>query len=427
MRHVLAASLLGGICLLSQQVSAAQLTAWVVDGAPEKPYFQQLQEAFNAKYGAEGTTVNIQSLPGYNEALQAATVSKGLPDVILVDGPTMASMAWAKTIQPIGPLLDPSIVADLLPAIKDQGTYGPTGDLYQISPYDSSVLLWGNRALLEKAGVRIPTSVKDAWTRDEFRDALAKLKAVPGVEWPLDMKLNYGEGEFTTYAYSPLFQSNGGDLIDRKTWVAEGTINSAANVDVLTELQTWYKNGWIVPASAGDNKFYGEKTAALSWVGNWMWEAHEKGLGKDLVIIPAPKMGPAGVVSPNGGWGWSVPSTSTNLEDIKKFLNFAMSTEQVKLYSDIVGYLPSRTSVTPLSKRYGPGGEGALFADQDACCAIVRPVHPAYPVISAAFAHAVFDAMTSPTADVKADLDAAAKTIDQDIADNQGYPPFNGK
>ena len=48
-------------------------------------------------------------------------------------------------------------------------------------------------------------------------------------------------------------------------------------------------------------------------------------------------------------------------------------------------------------------------------------------MISAAFAHAVFDAMTSPTADVKADLDAAAKTIDQDIADNQGYPPFNGK
>ncbi len=35
------------------------------------------------------------------------------------------SVAWAGTIQPIGNLLDPAIVADLLPAIKDQGTFGP--------------------------------------------------------------------------------------------------------------------------------------------------------------------------------------------------------------------------------------------------------------------------------------------------------------
>ena len=50
------------------------------------------------------------------------------------------------------------------------------------------------------------------------------------------------------------------------------------------------KNGWIVPATAGDNRFYGDKTAALAWVGNWMWRAHKTGLGNDLVLIPAPKL-----------------------------------------------------------------------------------------------------------------------------------------
>ena len=42
--------------------------------------------------------------------------------------------------------------------------------------------------------------------------------------------MNYGAGEWMTYGFSPLAQSNGGDLIDRTTWTAEGTINSAANI-----------------------------------------------------------------------------------------------------------------------------------------------------------------------------------------------------
>lgn len=426
MKHSLYAGAALAALLAATPALSAQITAWVIDGDSEKPYFAQLEETFNAAFSAEGSTVDVVPIPSYNEAIQAATLSGGLPDVIMLDGPNMASMAWAGTIQPIGPLLDPAIIEDLLPAIKAQGTYGPSGDFYFISPYDSSVLLWGNKAQLEAAGVRIPTSVEDAWTRDEFRDALAKLDALPGIEWPLDMKLNYGAGEWMTYGFSPLAQSNGGDIIDRTTWIAEGTINSAANVEVLTELQDWFKKGWIVPASAGDNKFYGEKTAALSWVGNWMWPAHREGLGDDLVLIPGPKFGPDGVKTPNGGWGWAVPAASANIEDVKKFLNYAMSSEQVAAYSDTTGYIPARASAIPLSKLYGKGGEGELFALEAACCAVVRPVHPAYPVITAAWSQAVVNILTGE-ADVKSELDTAAKIIDQDIADNGGYPPFGGE
>lgn len=421
MKHVLYAGV--ALTAMCSHAFAGQLTAWVIDGDSEKPYFTQLEESFNAKYSAEGITLDVVPIPSYNEAIQAATLSGGLPDVIMLDGPNMASVAWAGTIQPIGDLLDPAIIADLLPAIKAQGTYGPEEKFYFVSPYDSGTILWGNKALLEKAGVRIPASIEDAWTREEFADVLAKLKALPGIEWPLDMKMNYGAGEWMTYGFSPFAQSNGGDIIDRTTWTAEGTINSEANVDTLTTLQNWSKAGYIVPASAGDNKFYGEKTAALSWVGNWMWPAHREGLGDDLVLIPPPAFGPKGPISANGGWGWAVPASSTNLDDIKVFLNYAMSSEQVAAYADTTGYVPSRTSAIPLSKTYGEGGEGEIFAKLAGCCAVVRPVHPAYPVITNAWATAVGNVLSGDV-DVKAELDRAAKTIDQDIADNDGYPPF---
>jgi multiple sugar transport system substrate-binding protein len=52
--------------------------------------------------------------------------------------------------------------------------------------------------------------------------------------------------------------------------------------------------------------------------------------------------------------------------------------------------------------------------------AVPRPVTPAYPVITEAFAAAVQNIVTG--ADVKAELDNAVKQIDQDIQDNQGYP-----
>ena len=50
----------------------------------------------------------------------------------------------------------------------------------------------------------------------------------------------------------------------------------------------------------------------------------------------------------------------------------------------------------------------------------VRPETPAYPAISTAFAEAVNNIVAG--ADVKKELDKAAKKIDQIIEDNNGYP-----
>jgi multiple sugar transport system substrate-binding protein len=52
--------------------------------------------------------------------------------------------------------------------------------------------------------------------------------------------------------------------------------------------------------------------------------------------------------------------------------------------------------------------------------ALERPVTPAYPTITTAFAEAVQNIVSG--ADVQSELDRAVETIDQDIEDNQGYP-----
>lgn len=426
MKHALFAGVAIAVGTLTSHASAGELTAWVIDAAAEKPYFDQLSAAFNTRFAAEGVTLEVVPVPGYNDAIQAASVSGNLPDLILLDGPNMAAAAWAGTIQPLSGLVDPALLEDMMPGVLQQGTYGPDGKLYHLSSYDSTVILWGNKSMLDAAGVRIPAGIDDAWTRAEMHEALEKLAKVEGVRWPLDMKLNYG-GEWMTYGFAPFVQSNGGDLIDRTTWKAEGTLNSEGNIDVISELQDWYESGWIVPASAGDNQFYGERTAALAWVGNWMWPPHAEGLGDDLVMIPAPKFGAAGVKSANGGWGWSVPASTTNLKDVRTFLDFVMSDEQVALYADITGFAPSRAAAVARSEKFSTPGPQELFYNQGQCCSVVRPVHPAYPAITLAFQRALQNILSDGGADVKTELDEAARFIDLDIEDNQGYPPFGGQ
>ncbi|HGF7401399.1 TPA: extracellular solute-binding protein, partial [Vibrio cholerae] len=149
---------------------------------------------------------------------------------------------------------------------------------------------------------------------------------------------------------------------------------------------------------------------------------HSESLGDDLVLIPAPKFGQQ-TYSPNGSWGWAVPSTTTNDEEIGKFLNFALSKEQVAEWSRYTGYIPARKDALSLVPMYAKNGPMHILAEQAQHIALVRPVHPAYPVISGEFGKAVKNILDG--ADVKKSLDKAAKVIDNDIEDNMGYPPFN--
>lgn len=404
-------------CMVTQ---AAELTAWVIDGESERPYFVQLEKAFNKEYAGKGVTLKIKPIPGYGDAIRAAFMSKDLPDLIMVDGPNMANHVWSKMLRPIDKMVEPATLQALNPGVIAQGTYSPDKHVYMLSQGDSSVALWGNKRYLERAGIEVPTSPDKAWDYEQFTAVLAKLKSVQGVKWPLDLKLNYS-GEWLTYGYYPFVKSAGGDIIDPKTWKAAGTMNSPATVGAIKNVKSWIDKGYVVPATAGDNRFFGDKTAALAWVGNWMWRAHSQALGDNLVLIPAPRFG-ARPYAPNGGWGWAVPATAQRTEDISKFLNFVLSREQVAAWSNITGYIPARADAADLTKLYSKEGKARLLAVQAQEIAVVRPVHPAYPVISSAFGKALSSVFEG--ADVQKALDKAAATVDEDLEDNNGYPPF---
>ncbi len=66
---------------------------------------------------------------------------------------------------------------------------------------------------------------------------MAKLQALNEVEYAIDFKINYGQGEWYTYGFSPIIQSFGGDLIDRSDYQsAEGVLNGS---EAVTGMGSW--------------------------------------------------------------------------------------------------------------------------------------------------------------------------------------------
>ena len=101
-----------------------------------------------------------------------------------------------------------------------------------------------------------------------------------------------------------------------------------------------------------------------------------------------------------------------------------MGTEQVLAMSNTNGAVPGTRSAVQASNLYGPQGPLRLFADQlIGGVSVSRPKTPAYPMITLAFQQ-VFQQIRNG-ASVKRALDEAAREIDQDIGDNQGYPFLN--
>ena len=360
----------------------------------------------------------------YNEKFSAAVMAKQLPDIMELDAPFLANYVWSGYLQPIKPLVDADLVEDMTESNVSQGTYPIDKELYAIGLTDSSVVLYGNKKYLEAIGARIPTSVEDAWTREEFEGYLEKLSKLDGVKWPIDTFRGYGiKTEWITYAYGPLLESAGCDLIDRKTWTATGTLDSEACVKALTMMQDWVKKGWVVPTSSGTNQFYAEgQPAALAMGGHWFYAEAAAAMKDNIVVLPLPKIGEKGV-SPNGTWIWGISASSENPEIAGKFLSFLLKDKGYREYAKTQSAYPGLKSFAADSPLYADGGPLAIAFEQASKTAIARPPHPAYPTITSAFMQAVDKIFNGD--DAQEALTAAAKKIDEDIEDNAGYPPFD--
>jgi multiple sugar transport system substrate-binding protein len=396
------------------------LRVWAHAGqAAERQVLEQQIKRFNDSQ--KTTQVELTFVPegSYNSQVQAAALSKDLPDVLEFDGPFVYNYVWQQNLVPMNKLMSPTVRQDLLPSIIQQGTY--QGKLYSVGTFDSGLGLYGRRSKLQAAGVRIPVSNKDAWTIKEFNQALAALAKRDPDQQVLDIKLNY-KGEWATYGFSPMLQSAGGDLIQRNNYqTAAGSLNSPQSIAALQSVQNWIQQGYVDPNI--DDAAFTSGRVPLSWVGHWVYKDYAKAVGKDLVVLPLPNFG-QGSKTAQGSWNWGITTNCSNQEcqqSAMKFLEFLLQPQEVLAMANVNGAVPGTKRAIAQSQLYKPQGALHLFADQLlAGKTVPRPQTPAYPVITSAFQEAFANIRNGRS--VKTALDKATTTINLDLQDNQNYP-----
>jgi multiple sugar transport system substrate-binding protein len=398
------------------QGGPAVVSAWFHTGRDaERRTIQAQVERFHEAQSAARIDLTLIPEGGYDIQVQSAALSGGLPCVLDFDGPMLYKYVWQRHLRPLDDLLPQEVLATLIPSILEQGTY--RGRLYSVGTFDSGLGLYGDRAQLARAGARIPKGPEDAWTAEELDALLARLAAEDRDGKVLDLALHY-RGEWITYAFSPILQSAGADLIDRSTYrTASGVLDSPAAVAALERVQGWFERGWVHPNV--DESAFQNREVALSWGGHWRWHPYAEALGDDLLVLPLPDFG-AGSKTGQGSWNWGITAGCPHPEAAGRFLAFLLQTDEVLAMAEANGAVPATAPAIERSPLYRPGGPLHLFVEQLEKTAVPRPATAAYPVITAVFQEAFRDIRDG--ADVARALAKAAQEIDADLEDNLYYP-----
>jgi multiple sugar transport system substrate-binding protein len=400
------------------QSSAATLTVWAHAGqALERATLEQQIARFNQTHPELQVKLTFIPERSYNAQVQAAAIAGDLPDVLEFDGPYLYNYVWQGHLIPLEGLLSAETQNDLLPSIRAQGTYHR--HLYGVGMFDSGLALYIRPSLLRQAGIsQWPRHPEQAWSVEEFEELLGQLARNDADGAVLDLKFNYPD-EWFTYAFSPIVQSAGGDLINRNGYqTADGVLNGRKAVAAMRRLQDWIGNGFV-DANVDDAAFTRGRVA-LSWVGHWEYPRYKAAWGDDLALVPLPDFG-RGSRTGQGSWVWGVTRYCDQPRAAVEFLEYLLAPEQVLAMSDSNGAVPATRAATRRSALYREDGPLHLFVVQlTEGYAVPRPQTPGYPVISNAFRRAFADIRSN--ADVRAALDRAVAVIDQDIRDNRGYP-----
>ncbi|MGW0472263.1 ABC transporter substrate-binding protein [Streptomyces coeruleorubidus] len=398
------------------------ISVWAHQGQKsEDTAIQNAVKSFNSSQN--DIKVELKLIPGndYTKTITTTDASE-LPDVMEFDGPTMANFVFNQKLAPIDDHVSAKTLDNATEANKAQGEID--GKHYGLGQYDSGLGIYGNKKLLDAAGVKYPTSVDDAWTADEFTAALKALKAKDSDGKVLDVQENNGfTTEWGTYGFSPIVWSAGGSLL--KDGKAKGAIDSPETVSALKTFQSWKSD--VDPNT--DGNAFAKGRVPLSWVGHWMYPVYSEALGDDLVVLPLPDFG-HGPKTGQGSWAWGIGADSKNAKAAGTFLDTLLNDENVAAMTTANGAPPATKSALAASDLYKQGGPLQLFSDQLAkpcgdtditksCVAVTRPLTAGYPTVTAKFAEALNSVYGG--ADPKDALTKAASAIDQDFSDNAGY------
>jgi multiple sugar transport system substrate-binding protein len=391
---------------------SGRIRVWAHQGQEaENQATRAMVQAFNAAHAEEGIRVDIDFFPDYQytEKVSIAAAAGDLPDIMDLDGPTVAQFVDADLLHPLDAWVSERDRADFLPTILTQGTID--GSLYALGAFDSALVIYYDKIILAEAGVAVPEDAS-AWNWNEFVEACRTLKAA-GVD-PVALHMDISADEWYTYAFAPVVWSAGGRLISEDGARVLGVLNDPGNAEALGKWQALFAED-LAARNPIDPDPFGSGKTAMDWTGHWMAGGHQERKGERLGVMPLPTLGDA-PAAPCGSWCWGITAQARRPDLAAKWV--AWVTDGTRGILPMVranGAVPARASVFDAVPAY-QRPPYALFRTLLETAGRPRPRTPHYAALTQHFAAALRDIANG--ADAQERLDRAAAQI-QRIIDRQ--------
>lgn len=389
------------------------ITIWKPDdtntNATFKSFISQFNEKYKGKYTAKLTLIPRGNGYEYENKISAAVSANNAPDVLMMDGPSVANYAANNIVAPLDSYFSKSDLSDFVPSIITQGTYN--NKLYALGAEESDVVLFYNKTMMDSIGVQPPTTMDKAWTWQDVYDAAKKL--TKNDVYGIDLSWDLGEGQI--YGFAPVIWSAGSELISKDGKTANGYVNSTKAVNALTFLQK-FATDKLYNIQAGQKDFETGK-AAMYLTGTW-----EITTLKDYPNIkwgvtyypssPDTKK----TVAPSGTWCWGISQQSKSKQGAADAVKMLTSADDIKTLVGVSNNPPARKSVFNAISQYSTYPY-SIIKDQVINAAHPRPRTTSYPVLSEQFSSAMQDILKGSA--VKPELDKVAQAYDKDVKMNK--------
>lgn len=400
--------------------TANEITIWTHTAGSEAELgaTQKIVADYNAWSGRK-TKVRIQAFPqsSYNDSVVSASSAGNLPCLVDVDQPNAPYWAWANILAPMTAPALTSRIKELIPSAK--GTWN--GSTYTVGYFDATTALFARKSILKKLGIRIAT-VDKPWTEKEMNQALAKLKKTGKWQYPFEMGTADNKSEWYAYAYAPILQSFGGDLINRKTYTSsDGYLNGPAARKFANWMRMLVDKGYVSSRGASDTALdFVNNKSGLLYGGIWSMSTFQKYAKdyKDIVAMPLTDLG-HGSVAGGGSWTVGITKTCSNKVAAEDYVRFSLQDKYLALMAKAGMNIPASAKAQQMVPQFAKGGDMVIFTKISSKYVVMRPATPGYNFISTEFRKTIGDIMNG--ADTNSWLDKAVNHIDGNIAGADNY------
>jgi len=320
-----------------------QLTMLTWAGDAEAKAFKALADGFAAQ---GGPTVKVQVVP-YSEILTA--VDTGLrtdspPDLFRVSYTDVGAYRTQQVLAdlPDAATLEPSFLPAFWSAVSDDaGTYG-------IPHHTDTSMVLVNTAAVASAGLGpLPTTLADAWTWEQFADAVGRVK--PSRADTYALAVNWQKAG--AYRWLNFVDQAGGRLLSQD--LGSAATDDAGALKALTYTRDFFRKGLVPQASSTRGQpasdFFTNQTVAMCFAGDFLLEEIE-GAGFEYAATFLPR--DVNASADLGGNALVAVDASPRKEQALKFLTYCAQAQQMGEFCSTATVLPTRKDVDPASLTY---------------------------------------------------------------------------